>query len=133
MCENDIIKAFANLVRKKVDEKTMKWPPKPSGFLETLENSKPLQCIYNAFVWSINLKRKIYENEYVETCSLRQAGKIAAITQFWESMIYNTQSPTKTALSLTLHHIIGSREATDLLHKFGMGISYTDVRLLTNT
>lgn len=133
LCEDDIIKAFANLVRKKVDEKTMKWPPKPSGFLETLENSKPLQCIYNAFVWSINLKRKIYENEYVETYSLRQAGKIAAITQFWESMIYNTQSPTKTALSLTLHHIIGSREATDLLHKFGMGISYTDVRLLTNT
>ena len=63
MCENDIIKAFANLVRKKVDEKTMKWPPKPSGFLETLENSKPLQCIYNASVLSINLKKKIYENE----------------------------------------------------------------------
>ena len=53
--------------------------------------------------------------------------------QFWESLIYNTQSPTKTTLSLTLHHIIGSREATDLLHKFDMGISYTDVRLLTNT
>ena len=39
LCENDIIKAFANLIRKKTaDENTMKWPPKPTEFLETLED-----------------------------------------------------------------------------------------------
>jgi len=48
-------------------------------------------------------------------------------------MISNTRSPTKTALSLTLHRFTGSREATDLFHRCGMGISFTDVRLLTNT
>ena len=34
---------------------------------------------------------------------------------------------------MTLYHITRSREATDLLHRFGMGISYTDIRLLKNT
>ena len=39
LCENDIIKAFANFIRKKTaDENTMKWPPKPTEFLETLED-----------------------------------------------------------------------------------------------
>ena len=68
MCESDIIKAFANLIRKKtVDENTMKWPPKPTEFLETLEDSKPFQCIYNVIVWSIYLKRKINENMKIDT------------------------------------------------------------------
>ena len=62
-------------------KKAVKWPPKSSEFLETLESSKPLQCIYNAIVWSINLKRKINENGYVETCNLNQAENTSAIMQ----------------------------------------------------
>lgn len=114
-------------------KKAVKWPPKSSEFLETLESSKPLQCIYNAIVWSINLKRKINENGYVETCNLNQAENTSAIMQCWENIISNTRSPTKTAFSLTLHRITESGEATDLLHRCGMRISYTDVRLLSNT
>ena len=37
------------------------------------------------------------------------------------------------ALSLTLHRITGSKEATTFLHRCGMGISNTDIRFLTNT
>ena len=68
----------------------MKWPPRPSELLKTLKNSKPLQCIYNVIVWSITPKRKINENGYVKTYSLKNAEKTATITQCWESMISNT-------------------------------------------
>ena len=36
-------------------------------------------------------------------------------------------------MSLTLHRLTGSREGATLYHHAGMGISYTDVRCLTNT
>ena len=61
--------------------------------------------------------------------SIQQAEKIAAISKCWEDLISKTRSPSATAVSLSLHRIT----ATSLLHKCGMGISYTDVRLLTNT
>ena len=64
---------------------------------------------------------------------MKQAEKTAAITQCWESLISNAISQRKTALSLILHRITGSREETYLFHIYGMGIFYTYVRLLMNT
>ena len=53
--EGDIVKTFANLVRRKLyDTNQMKWPPKAKDFIECFENSKPLTCIYNAIIWSTN-------------------------------------------------------------------------------
>ena len=78
-----------------------------------------------SYFWSINPKRKINENGYVEIYSLKQAEKIAAITQRWESMISNFQSPKKTALILALHRIAKRRKGTNLLHRSGMRTSYT--------
>ena len=133
LCENDIIKAFSNLVRKKLaDKEPTSWPPTPNEFLQDLDNSKPLQCIYNAIIWSSNPRRKVNENGYAEAFSFQQAEKTAAITECWESIVSNIKTPNQTALSLTLHQITGSKEATVLLNRCGMGMSYTDVRLLTN-
>ena len=42
------------------------------------------------------------------------------------------RSPLATALSLTIHRITGSREATTLLNQCGVGIPYTDVSDLNN-
>lgn len=131
--EVDVIKAFSNLVRKKIDhEDALQWPPRPHEFIQSLKNSKPLQCIFNAIVWSLNPKRKVNENGYAETNSELQAEKIAAITECWEGLIGKNKKPSQTAMSLTLHRLTGSKEATVLLNRCGMGISYTDVRLLTN-
>ena len=47
----DVVNAFANLVRRKLDDTNqMKWPPKAKDFIECLENSRPLTCIYNAII-----------------------------------------------------------------------------------
>eukprot|EP00794_Sanderia_malayensis_P020787 gene20787-22825_t len=76
--------------------------------------------------------REKNELGYAKTASESQAEKIAAIAECWERLITNERTPTATALSLTLHRVTGSKEATKLLHHCGMGISYTDMRLLTN-
>ena len=133
LCDDDIAKAFSNLVRRKLANRDdLKWSPTPEQFLSSLKSTAPLPCIYNAIVWSVNPRREVNQNGYVET-NIEQAEKIASITQCWEGLINRKRMPTTTALSLTLHRVTGSKEATILLHKCGMGISYHDVRLLTNS
>eukprot|EP00794_Sanderia_malayensis_P008248 gene8248-9129_t len=131
--EDDLVKAFAKLVNRKLSgKKRQPWPPDPKELLSSLDNSGPLRCLYNVISWSINPKREKNELGYAKTASESQAEKIAAIAECWERLITNERTPTATALSLTLHRVTGSKEATKLLHHCGMGISYTDVRLLTN-
>ena len=79
--EDDIAKAFVNLVRRKLDDTNqMKWPPKAKDFIECLENSKPLACIYNAIIWSTNPRKTKNKNGYADANNHEQAEKIAAIT-----------------------------------------------------
>ena len=62
--EEDIAKAFANLIRRKFSEKkdvekTCGFKPSiPSEFLRSLNESKPLFCLFNAILWSINARQK---------------------------------------------------------------------------
>ena len=67
----------------------------------------------------------------VPVCSRRK--KVAAITECWERLMTRKKTPTATAITLTLHRMTGSVEATKLYHHAGFGCSYTDVRCLTNT
>ena len=86
--EGDILKVFANLVRRKVDDTNqMKQPPKARDFIECLDNSKPLSCIYNAIIWSTNPWKTKNKNGYADANNHEQAEKIAAITQSRESLI----------------------------------------------
>ena len=83
--EDDIVKAFVNLVRRKLDDtRQMKWPPKDKDLLECLENFKPLSCIYNAIIWSTNPRKTKNKNGYADANNPEQAEKIAAITQWRE-------------------------------------------------
>lgn len=121
--EDNILKAFANLVRRKLnDTNQMKWPPKAKDVTECLEDFKPVSCIYNAIIWSINPRKTKNKNGYADANNHEQVERIAAITQSWESLISKKRSSTATALSLTLHRITGSKEATTLLYRSGMGI-----------
>ena len=68
LCDDDIAKAFSNLVRRKLANRDdLKWPPTPEQFLSSLKSTAPLPCIYNAIVWSVNPRREVNLNGYVET------------------------------------------------------------------
>ena len=55
MREDDLTKAFARLVRRKVGNvKHSDWSPTSDKVLKLLENMKPLSCIFNAIAWSVN-------------------------------------------------------------------------------
>ena len=47
-------------------------------------------------------------------------------------MVTGECSPLGVALCMTIHRLTGSKEATNLIYRCGVGISYTDVRLLNN-
>ena len=131
--EGDLTKAFSRLIRRKISERqSLNWPLEANELFDLLENYKPLQCIDNAIAWSINPKRAVDPNGYVVARGKVEAEKLSAISQSWEKMVTGERLPLGTALSLTLHRITGSKEATTLLNRCGMGITYSDVRDLNN-
>ena len=88
----------------------VKWPPKAKDFIECLENSMLLACIYNAIIWPTNPRKTKNENGYADPNNHKQAEKIVAINQSWESLISKKRSLTATAFNLTLHGITGSEK-----------------------
>ena len=55
------------------------------------------------------------------------------VAESWKRLITKKHTPTTTSLlSLTVHQITVSKEATTLLHHYGVGISYNDVQLIPN-
>ena len=125
-------KAFRNLIRSKLSDKkcfgkTCRFePPTPSKFLSSFNESKPLSCLFNAILWSINLRHKKYDDGYVQGQSSAQAENIIMVPESWEQLITQDQSTTNS-LHLTVHRITGSKKTITLLHPLGVGISYNDV------
>ena len=105
---------------------------KAEELFDLLDSHRPLHCIYNAICWSINPRRSTNAFGYATVSNKAEAEKISAISQSWEKMVKGERSPLGTALSLTIHRITGSKEATTLLNRCGIGIPYTDVRDLNN-
>ena len=131
--ETDLTKAFSRLIRRKLSKRNaIKWPLEADELFNLFDSHKPLHCIYNAICWSINPRRSTSEFGYATVASRAEAEKISAISQSWEKMDKAERSPLGTALSLTIHRITGSKEATTLLNRCGVGIPYTDVRDLNN-
>ena len=87
--------------------------------------------MFNVISWSINPRHRKYNDGYVQAPSAAQAEKISMVAESWERLITNKRTPAPTSLSLTVHQITGSKEATTLLHRLGVVISY-DVPLITN-
>ena len=137
--EENVIRCFANLVRRKLGKENddirseVYVPPTVSEFMDDLDSLSPVKCIFNAISLSINAERTIEFDGYAKASDSAQGEKIAAISDCWERLLTNKRTATATALSLTLHRTTGSKEATQLLKKCGFGISYNDVRLITNS
>ena len=128
--ESDLTKAFARLIRRKVSQRqAVKWPMEE---FSQLDSHKPRQCIYNAICWSNNPRRLKNVLGYVTVPRKAEAEKISAVSQSWENLVTGQRSPLGTALSLTVRHITGSKEATTFLNRCGVGISYTDVHDLNS-
>ena len=112
--EEDIAKAFPNLIRRKLSkkkdfEKTFMFkPPTPSDFLISLHERNPFFCLFSSISWSINPRHRNH----------------SMVAESWERLITKKNTPTTTSLSLTVHRITGSKEATTLLHRLDIGISY---------
>ena len=69
--EDNISKAFANLIRRKFAEKIdfektcRSKAPTPSEFLRSLNESKPLSCLLKTILWSINPRHRKHNDGYI--------------------------------------------------------------------
>ena len=106
--EDDIAKAFANLIRRKFAEKIdfektcRSKAPTISEFLRTLNESKPLSCLLNTILWSINPRHRKHNDGYVQVPNSVQAEKISMIAESLERLITNKFTSTSTSLRLTV-------------------------------
>ena len=98
----------------------MPWPPSVEE-LEAEEEPDPLLTKF--VIWLQNASEKTFETD----------PQILALTSLLKSYITGRRSTFKTKLSCTLHGLTKSREIVDLMKKFGIGISYQDVKDLYAT
>ena len=61
-----------------------------------------------------------------------QAEKNSMVAEIWEILMTNKRTPATSSLSLIVHRITVSKEATTLHKRLGVGISHNDVRLIAN-
>lgn len=132
--DDDVTRAFANMLRRRlVTETKQAWPITAEELIAKLNKCGPVDVLYNAIAWSINPNATKNESGYVVTSSKSLARKVWSVSSDWEALLTHERSTKSTALSLTVHRLTGSKEATTMLHKCGHGVSYSDVRLLNNT
>ena len=65
---------------------------------------------------------------YVKAKSKFSAAKIWSVNSDWESLIKKENFPKAIALSMTANRITGRKEVAKLLHKYGRGFCYVDIR-----
>ena len=132
--DDDLTRTFASMLRRKLTRETRKaWPVSAEDLIARLDNSGPMDVIYNAIAWSINPHAAKNERGYVLTGSKSLSRKVWSVSSDWETLLTHERSIESTALSLTVHRLTGSKEVTNMLSKCGHGLSYSDVRLLNNT
>ena len=123
MREDDLTKAFARLVQRKLEDKDkIEWPPTPNQMFKCIETLTPLSCNFNAISWSINPNKS--------QRSQRFSNGREKTSQSWEGMMTGERAHSNIALGLMFHQLTGNKEASKLLHHAGIGISYSDVRML---
>lgn len=97
-------------------ENDMPWPPRVVD-LEDIE--EPHVLLRKFLTW---LKDPGVQN-FTEACD---DPDIVALSSLLFSLITGNRTTFQTCLSVTLHGLTRSREISDILKKFGLGISYSD-------
>eukprot|EP00794_Sanderia_malayensis_P005820 gene5820-6517_t len=121
--DDDITKAFANMINRKV--KCLKQKQLAEGqvrneqisfdeLVAQLDEHEPLQQIYNAIGLSLHPSAKKNEHGYVVLSSL-QANKVWSIAGTWQQLLTGEFSSTSLALGMVIHRVTGSKETINLL------------------
>ena len=129
--DNDLIKAFATMLKCKIETRVdgeRKWPYTPDELIEMLDRS-PLKEIYNVIYASINPSYKVNEYGYAITRSRPVATKIWSMASDWESLSTKERTAKQAVAGMTVHRLTSSKEVLSILHKLNNTISYSDVRL----
>ena len=129
--DNDLIKAFATMLKCKIETRVdgeRKWPYTPDELIEMLDRG-PLKEIYNVIYASINPAYKVNEYGYAITRSRPVATKIWSMASDWESLLTKERTVKQAVAGMTVHRLTSSKEVLSILHKLNNTISYSDVRL----
>ena len=108
------------LKEKLTAESDLSWPP---HVVELEDVKEPHMFLRKLLTW---LKDPNIQ-DFTEMCDDPQT---VALSSLLLSFITGNRTSFQASLSVTLHGLTRSREITDILKKFGLGISYRDVRSL---
>ena len=97
--------------------------------VEDMMNEGCFPELYNAIYYSL-YDHKASKNYFgfAETTSHIKAIKIWSLASDWESLITGQASPKQAALGLILHHMSGSKDMINMLHKCNRTIFYHETR-----
>ena len=130
--ENDLIRAFACMIKGKIKKKKKdesQWPFTPEQLLTNI-NSGPLPDLYNIIYATIDPTFKINEYGYAATRSNPIATKVWSVAADWEALVtQGRQSPKQVITGLTLHRMTGSKDIVRMMKKMGNCLSYNDIRI----
>ena len=132
MRDTDIIRSFANLIRRRVeskrDEEHTSFPMKPNELVEELHKG-PIPELYNAIYMTLNGSGAINKHGYCGTNSSNLANKIWALASDWEALLLRQptyRNPKQVLLAVFLYRIARSKALLTFVNKSNNCISYKD-------
>ena len=130
--ENDLIRAFAKMIKGKIEKRRKdesQWPFTPEQLLTNLD-SGPLPDLYNIIYATIDPNFKINNYGYSVTRSDQMATKVWSVASDWEALLtQGKKSPKQVVTGLTLHRMTGSKSVVTMMNKMGNCLSYNDIRV----
>ena len=93
----------------------MEWPPYVSQ-LKAGGNLESVNLLVKLISWMNDPWRKMFAND----------PDLSALSDLLLSLINGKRTLFKTQLAITIHGLIRNKELVQLLHKFGLAISYND-------
>ena len=100
----------------------MEWPPYVSQ-LKDEGNLESVNLLVKLISWMKDPSRKTFEND----------PNVSALCDLLLSLINGKRTLFKTQLAITIHGLTRNKEVVQLLHKFGLAISYNDTIDLEST
>ena len=130
LSDENHIRAFSNLIRKKVEKMEFSdLPSEPEKLIAAFESEGPMPDLYNTIYSTIfGENYKINKDGYAITESYHVANKIWSVASDWQSLITRKPTPKQALLGLTFHQLTGSKEGAEELHKCAHSISYSIIK-----
>ena len=137
--DDDIIRAFGALVRRKIEERKEEkkreaceesFPYPPERVIEMIDDG-PLPELYNAMYATLFPSFKCNEYGYAETESDKVATKIWSLASDWESLITGAKNGKQIITGSVIGRLTGRKDVLVMLNKLGHSIPYDSYRIQT--